>query len=204
MNSGADRADRANVRQPTDAYFVRLDVESADGHAPSGHGPDGHAPVGREGLGSPGPKRHRRRRRLHGRAVCLVVVAAGLGAWFSWAAQRPGGVSGTVNGWISNVRGDVARMSADPDIAQARRYYNGQHEATGVYPHLTEADLAAVGIGVGVNVDWCNPQAVVIEGASGGGNSSRLLLSGKDLGELPGKFGCPADLADPTPWKLKR
>ncbi len=204
MNSGADRADRANVRQPTDAYFVRLDVESPDGHGPSDHGPSGHAPVGREGLGSPGPPtRHRGRRGLHGRAVCLVIVAAGLGTWFSWAAQRPGGVSGTVNGWISNVRGDVARMSADPDIARARRYYSGQYEGTGVYPNLSEADLAAVGVGVGVNVDWCKAQAVVIQGASGGGNSSRLLLSGKDLGEVSGKIGCPADLTDPAPWKHK-
>jgi len=41
VNSGADRADRANVRQPTDAYFVRLDVESADGHAWLALGADG-------------------------------------------------------------------------------------------------------------------------------------------------------------------
>src|SRR5439155_10400832 len=112
VNSGADRADRANVRQSTDAYFVRLDGES-----PDGHGPSGHAPVGREGLGGPGPPpRHRRRRGMRSRAVFLVILAGGLGAWFSWAAQRPGGVSGTVNGWISHVRGDVEKISADPDL----------------------------------------------------------------------------------------
>jgi hypothetical protein len=200
VNSGADRADRANVRQSTDAYFVRLDGES-----PDGHGPSGQAPVGREGLGGPGPPiRHRRRRGLHGRAVFLVILAGGLGTWFSWAAQRPGGVSGTVNSWISDVRGDVAKISADPDLARARRYFNGQHQATGVYPHLSEADLAAVGVGVGVSVDWCNAQAVVIQGASGGGTVSRLLLSGQDLGEVPGKSTCPTDLADPAPWKIKK
>jgi hypothetical protein len=200
VNSGTDRADRANVRQPTDAYFVRLDVDSHDGHVPTGR-----APVGREGLGAPGaPTRHRRRRGVSARAVFLLIVAGGLGTWFSWAAQRPGGVSGTVNGWISDVRGDVAKISADPDLARARRYYNGQHQATGEYPRLSESDLAAVGVGVGVSVDWCNAQAVVIQGASGAGTTSRLLLSGRDLGEVTGKANCPTDLADPFPWKVKK
>ena len=200
MNSGADRADRANVRQSTGGYFVRLDVDSPDGHSPSGH-----APIGREGLGGPGPPpRHRRRRGMRSRAVFLVILAGGLGAWFSWAAQQPGGVSGTVNGFISHVRGDVAKMSADPDLSRARRYYNGQYQATGVYPHLSEADLAAVGVGVGVNVDFCNAQAVVIQGAAGGGTVSRLLLSGHDLGEVNDRATCPVDLADPVPWKIKK
>jgi hypothetical protein len=200
VNSGAERADRANVRQSTGGYFVRLDVDS-----PDGHGPTGHTPIGREGLGGPGPPlKHRRRRGVRGRAVFLVIVAGGLGIWFSWAAQRPGGVSGTVNGWISHVRGDVAKISSDPDLAKARRYYNGQYQATGVYPRLSEADLAAVGVGVGVNVDWCNAQAVVIQGASGGGTVSRLLLSGKDLGEVIGKSTCPTDFADPFPWKAPK
>jgi hypothetical protein len=109
-----------------------------------------------------------------------------------------------VNGWISNVRGDVAKLSADPDFAKARRYFIAQHKATGVYPRMSETELAAVGVGVGVNVDWCNSQAVVIQGASGAGTSSRLLLSGKDLGELIGKYNCPTDFTDPAPWKLQK
>jgi hypothetical protein len=66
---------------------------------------------------------------------------------------------------------------------------------------MSESDLAAAGIGVGVDVEWCSAQAVVIQGASGGGTVSRLLLAGHDLGELTGKFDCPADLAKPAPWK---
>jgi hypothetical protein len=198
VNSGANRADRADVRHPTDSYFVRLEGDSPDGHAPSGR-----AQVGREGLGAPGPKRRRRRRRVSGRAVFLTVVVLGLGSWTAWAAQRPGGVSGTVDGWISNVRGDVAKVSADPDLARARRYYNGQYKATKAYPNLTDSELSAVGVGFGVTVDFCSPQAVVIEGASGAGTASRLLVSGRDYGEVPGKNGCPADLGNPAPWKAR-
>jgi hypothetical protein len=29
-----------------------------------------------------------------------------------------------------------------------------------------------------------------------------LLLSGHDLGEVTGKYGCPTDLRKPLPWKL--
>ena len=58
-----------------------------------------------------------------------------------------------MDGWISHVRGDVAKVSADPDLAKARRYYQAQYQATNQYPQLSDADLAGVGIGVGVTVD---------------------------------------------------
>ena len=140
---------------------------------------------------------------MNGRAVLLTFLVLGLGTWTLWASQRPGGVSGTVNGWISHVRGDVAKVSADPDLATARRYYNNQYSATNSYPRLSEADLSAASIGVGVTVEWCSAQAVVIQGGSGGGTASRLLLAGHDLGELPNKYDCPIDLADPVPWKSR-
>jgi hypothetical protein len=135
--------------------------------------------------------------------VFLTLVVIGLGAWLAWAAQRPGGVSGTVNGWISDVRGDVAKVSSDPDAAKARRYYNAQYSTTHAYPQMSDSDLVAVGVGVGVNVEWCSAQAVVIQGAQGGATASRLLVAGKDLGEVQGKYGCPPSLADPAPWKKR-
>jgi hypothetical protein len=196
---GAKRADTPDVRNTTtDSYFVRLDGESYDGH-----GPNGRAPVGREGLGSSAPPRHRRRKRGQGgKRFMIALLIVGVGGWAYWASQRPGGVKGTVQGWVSNVRGDVASVSADPDISKARRYFNGQYKATGSYPVMSESDLAAIGIGVGVSVQSCSAQAVVIQGASGGGTASRLLLAGHDLGELNAKYDCPADLAHPTPWKM--
>jgi hypothetical protein len=66
---------------------------------------------------------------------------------------------------------------------------------------MSDSDLAAVGVGVGVNVEWCGTQAVVIQGAQGGATVSRLLLAGKDLGVQPAKYGCPTDLVNPEPWK---
>jgi hypothetical protein len=198
LNSGAKRADTADVRHATtDSYFVKI-----GGEAPVDHGPSGRAPTGREGLGSSGsPRRHKRRRGVRGRAVFLALLIVGLGTWAFWAQQRPGGISGTVSSWISDVRGDVAKVSADPDVAKARRYFNGQYSATHVYPNLSESDLAAVGVGLGVTVEWCSAQAVVIQGASGGGTATRLLLAGKDFGELEGKYNCPTDLTHPAPWK---
>ena len=68
---------------------------------------------------------------------------------------------------------------------------------------MSDSELSAVGVGFGVTVDFCSPQAVVIEGASGAGTASRLLVSGRDYGEVPGKYGCPADLGSPTPWKAR-
>ena len=54
-------------------------------------------------------------------------------SWCGWAAQRPGGISGTINGWIENVRGDVVKISADPDLHKAAsKYYNAQYAAVGV------------------------------------------------------------------------
>jgi hypothetical protein len=201
VNSGALRADRAKVRHSSDSYFVRLDVDPPAGHAPVGSASGGHAPVGREGLGAPARKHHRRRRRPSGRAVFLLLLVGGLGTWVVWAQQRPGGVSGTVDSWIANVRGDVAKVSTDPDFAHAQRYYQAQYKATHVYPQLSESDLGAVGVGVGVNVEWCGTQAVVIQGAQGGDTVSRLLLAGKDLGVQPARYSCPTDLLNPAPWK---
>ena len=202
MNSRARRADTARVRQQTDGYFVRLGADSPAGHAPIGSGP-AHAPVGREGLGAPAKKRPRRRRPPTGRSVFLTLLLIGVGTWGAWASQRPGGVSGTVNSWISNVRGDVARVSSDPDLAKARHYYNAQYATTHAYPQLTDSDLLAAGVGIGVNVQWCGAQAVVIQGGQGGATSSRLLLAGKDLGVLPARYDCPASLVDPAPWRKK-
>ncbi|HUI48146.1 MAG TPA: hypothetical protein VL119_05585 [Acidimicrobiia bacterium] len=190
------------MRHSTDTYFVRLD---------GGSPPAGQAPPGKESRRSrsrnprfepePTPRRRRRRRQFSGRNVFIALLVVGLATWTFWASQRPGGVSGTVKDWIHHVRGDVAQVSSDPDLTTARNFYNAQYTATHAYPQMSEADLTGAGIGVGVTIDWCSPQAVVIQGAAGGGDVSRLLLAGKDLGEVTGKYGCPGDLADPVPWK---
>ena len=192
MNPGAERADTANVRHSTDAYFVRLDPEPQEGHAPPGGGSPG-----REGLGAPGLPRHRRRRRLNGRALFLTLVALGLGGWFAWASHRPGGASGAVNGWISSVRGDVAKVSADPDLGTARKYFNDSVLQDGLVPAAERLGPPGRRHRDRGHRQGCSAQAVVIQGASGGGTVSRLLLAGHDLGEVSGKYDCPTDLSPP-------
>ena len=130
----------------------------------------------------------------------MVLVAVGLAAWFAWASQRPGGVSGTVDSWIAHVRGDVAKVSADPDLSKAIETLNAQYAVSSGYAQLSDVQLLNEGIGVGVAVLWCSPQAVVVQGATGGGTSSHLLISGHDVGGIDSAHACPADLSDPSPW----
>jgi len=172
---------------------------------PTGEAPGRASRKRREKIDSrPSAPKRRRRRRASGKNVFIALLIIGLGGWLYWASQRPGGVSGTIDGWIKHVRGDVADVSNDPDAATARRYLQGQYQSTGVYPQMSDSDQAAAGIGVGVTIDWCTAHAVVIQGAVGGGFSSRLLLSGKDLGEVPGRISCPGNLANPAPWSLAK
>lgn len=189
------------MRQQSD-YFVRLSPEAP----PSGQGAPGRASrKARERIDTrPAPKKRRRRTSFSGKRVFITVLIIGIGSWTYWASQRPGGVSGTVNGWIEHVRGDVAQVSADPDAAKARRYYQGQFQTTGAYPQMSDSDLASVGIGVGVSVDWCSSRAIVIQGATGGGFSSRLLIAGRDFGEVTGRVNCPLNLAEPAPWTVPK
>ena len=188
------------MRQPSETYFVRLSPEAPP---TSGGAPGRASRKARERIDNrPSAPKRRRRRRVSGKNVFIGVLIIGLASWTYWAAQRPGGVSGTINGWIDHVRGDVAQVSADPDAAKARRYYQSQYQTTGAYPQMSDSDLASVGIGVGITVDWCTTKAVVIQGATGGGFSSRLLLAGRDLGEVPGRVNCPGSFVNPAPWSL--
>lgn len=131
--------------------------------------------------------------------MVLVLVVAG--SWFYWASQRPGGVSGTVNGWIDHVRGKIVAVSADPDLARATKVFNERYADAGSYPRMTDDQLATAGVGIGVTVVWCTPSAMVLQASAGGGTVSRLLLSGASLGNVAGNHACPTDFADPEPWK---
>lgn len=194
MNVGTVDADTPRVKG-TDSYFVRL-----DGSTPTG--PQGRrGSVAREPFeASEGPHNKRRRKRFDGRSFLLVLLLIALGSWFVWASQRPGGVSGTINGWIEATRGDVASVSADPDFHEATDYYDRYFDDNGMYPQMSESDLASVGIGMGVGVEWCSRNAVVLQGSVGGGTASRLLLGGEEIGTESGRHLCPRDFDNPTPW----
>jgi hypothetical protein len=197
VNPAGVEADTSNVQRSSDSYFVRLDVvDTATRPAlvdRNRHAYDDHAQA------APKVKRRHRRKHHHLRPGVLLLLA--IAAWCGWASQRPGGISGTINGWIEHVRGDVAKISADPDFTRAVNYYNVQFSANRAYPQLTDDQLAADG-GIGIRAEWCSTNAVVLQGAEGGGTASRLLLNGRDLGVVMGKHDCPGDLTDPQPWKL--
>ena len=80
---------------------------------------------------------------------------------------------------------------------EAPVYFNEQYDQNGQYPRPTEDQLTAAGIGVDLDIADCGGQAVVLRTLT----VSRLLLAGKDLGEVAGKQNCPADFDKPSPWK---
>jgi hypothetical protein len=183
---------------PNDNYFVRLDV------VPTETRPtlvDRHRHAYDDSAHHDKVKIKRRRRRLRLRPSVVFLVA--LAAWCGWASQRQGGISGTINGWINHVRGDVAQISADPDLHRGAAYYNAQFKVDDAYPQLSD-DQISTEIGIGIKAVWCSQQAVVLQGAAGGGWQSVLLLNGRDLGTVQGARGCPGNLTAPAPWKLKK
>jgi len=189
VNSVTFCADTSSVYHGTDSYFVRL---NAGPTPPPGSRTDDTPPAR-------APRRPRRRRyRGRGKRTFLVILLVGLGAWTYWAMQRPGGVSGTINGFIDHLRGDVAKVSADPDLTRAVNTFKQQYATNGAYSQMGEDQ-----VGIAVTVNWCSSQAVVVQGTVEGGTVSRLLLAGKDLGNVQGNQGCPANYNNPAPWKLK-
>jgi len=127
-----------------------------------------------------------------------------LGA-LAWAQTTPGGVSGELHRLLGRARGAVEQATADPDLRRAADALDQRYARLGSYQRVDETDSkdnAALDLGVGVDVEWCGPQDVVLRSLTAQGSVSRLLLEGRDLGEVNGSPPCPADLAHPAPWKL--
>jgi hypothetical protein len=199
LNRGQNGADRNVVPNASDGYFVRLDAAPSSRHVPVERM---HAPYERPQ--SPEPPRKRRRRSNFRVRPMTVLLLAILGALL-WLQTQPGGVSGQVNDWIDRIRGNVETASANPDLRRASEYFNREYARTGAYPALTEEQLRedpSTGFGIGVEVQFCNQQALVIQSLSGAGSVSRLLLSGTSRGDVAGRVNCPTDLTNPDPWKL--
>jgi hypothetical protein len=198
VNRAAVAADTPDVPSASDGYFVRLDA------APSAR----HAPVARTAVAErppsqPSPPRKKRRRPVRIRVLPLVLLA--LGGWAVYLQTKPGGVSGQVNDWIDKVRGNVEGASANPDLRRASEYFNAAYAKNGSYPAMTDDQLRDdpnAGFGIGVDTLYCNPQAMVLQSLTGSGTVSRLLLDGKDLGDVSGRIDCPTNFQDPKPWKL--
>jgi hypothetical protein len=174
------------VRPAPDNYFVRFDTVGTDTGARD-FGPPQERPRRR---------RHRRHKRGSARTILLVLLLLAVGAWGVWANGRPGGVSGTINGWIDNVRGDVQDVGTGQDMHNAVKYFQGQYKQTGSYPTASEDQLSAAGISIDLLVVNCSANVVVLQTLT----VSHLLAAGDDHGEVAGKQGCPADPNNPAPW----
>lgn len=184
--------------RPETSYFVNLDAPPADSR---------HTPLARERdwNGSSDRTEHaprRRRRPVTIRPAGLLLLA--LLGWVGWAYTTPGGPSARINDWIDQTRGDVAAASAGPGLHQTATYFNQLYASQGSYPNMSDTAIQEdpnAGFGLGTRFTWCNGQAVVLQSPTAGGSVSRLLVGGKDLGEVVGAHGCPSNLAKPAPWK---
>ena len=177
------------IGNSTNDYFLRVDV-APPASAPHHRSYEPHETE---------PPHRRRRRRIRRRPIALWLLLIALGGWFAWASQRPGGVSGTVNGFIDHIRGDVEDLSGGRGLKQATQYYNEQYGQTGSYPILNESQLSAANVGIDITVLHCDARAVVLQTVT----VSRLLVAGENFGDVSGRAGCPTDYDHPAPWKSK-
>ncbi len=169
--------------QDRGSYFVRLE-DRPRSNRPATEVPEEH------------PHRRYRRRRVHPLHVLLLV----LGGWFLWASTTDGGAGARMNDMIEKVRDVLFDATTDPGLKRAATYYNSVYSREHAYPRLGEEEKTDAGVGVGVHVVYCNANAIVLQGLSGSGSTSRLLLNGQDLGDVHSKVGCPADYSNPEPW----
>jgi hypothetical protein len=147
------------------------------------------------------PTRHHRKFQFRLRP--LSVIGLLIVGWLVWAATTPGGVSARIDGISDTIQGWVDNATTDPGLKRAATYYNDRYAREGSYPKLSEEDVRDdpdAGWGVGVEVEWCSNQAIVLQSLTGGGSISRLLMSGEDRGDVHGSHACPADLTNPLPW----
>lgn len=200
MNPAGSRADTSDVPYKTEGpYFVNLDAPAP---------PSRTTPVARDGRRpddsdhAPAPHK-RRRRRIRVRPGWLLALA--LASWIGWAYTTPGGPSARIRGWIDHTRGVVAEATVNPDVHRNAEYFNGLYATQGSYPNLADSEIeTSPGFGLSETLVYCGPHAIVLQSLSSGGSVSRLLLNGKDLGNVPDPRGCPSNLAHPAPWKIPK
>jgi hypothetical protein len=192
--------------QPDTVYFVRLDApppSSRNTPLQRERWEEPVPPVSRRSSHRPEPGHRRRHRSFTIRPAAVLLVA--LLAWVGWAYTTPGGPSARIGDWIDRTRSDVADVSLGPGLHRTATYFNQLYSSQGSYPHLSDTQLQQdpnAAYGLNMTYTWCGPGAVVLTSAGAGGSVSRLLLAGKDLGNVSGVYGCPSNLTKPVPWKI--
>lgn len=188
--------------RPETSYFVKLDAPSQTSARYAPHDRSFNEPAGRS---EPLPAPRRRRRPITIRPVGLLLLV--LVGWVAWAYTTPGGPSARINDWIDHTRGEVEAAGMGPGLRQTTAYFNGLYASQGSYPDMSDAAIQQdpkAGFGLSMNLVWCSPQAIVLQSLSAGGSVSRLLVAGRNFGEVSGALGCPTNLAKPSPWKVPK
>jgi hypothetical protein len=207
VNPAGGNADTWRVPYQQDtSYFVRLDAPPPS----SRHTPlqrerwdEPAAPPGRSKPRRSAKRRPKRRTEIRP-AVLLLLLIAG---WVAWASTTPGGPSARIQSWIDHTRTDVADVSLGPGLHRTANYFNQLYATQGSYPHLSDTQLEQdpnASFGINMGYQWCSPSAVLLMSNGAGGSVSRLLLGGKDLGNVSGQQGCPANLTKPLPWRIPK
>jgi hypothetical protein len=179
-----------------DGYFLR--VKNA---APT---IDASRPASAAPAYEPAPtKRKRHRKRMPFKVFPVLLLSVLLGV-VVWAQRTEGGLSARIDDAVDWVRGVVEDAATDPGMKRATDYFNNRYANEGQYPIVSESDLSRdpdADFGVGVRIEHCSGQAIVLQSLTGGGTRSRLLIAGETYGEADGSVGCPANLADPQPFQ---
>jgi hypothetical protein len=209
LNPSAPNADTCRVPyQQESSYFVRLDAPPPSSrHTPLEREPHWEEPEspGRRSVRPVEPARKRKRHSFSIRPAGLLLLA--VLTWVAWAYTTPGGPSARINDWIDHTRTDVADVSLGPGLHKTANYFNQLYATQGSYPHMSDSEVEQdpnAGFGINQTYTWCAPSAVVLTSNGAGGSVSRLLLSGKDLGNVNGVYGCPGDLSKPAPWTVSK
>jgi hypothetical protein len=183
-----------DVQGQDNGYFVRLGAATKEAAPPSS----------RESYEPEEPRHRKRRVRFKLRPLTLIGLI--LVGWLAWAATTPGGVKERLHDISNKLQSAVDDATTDPGLKRAATFYNDQYDRLGAYPNMSEQDMRDdpdAGWGVGVDVDYCNPNAIVLQSLTGSGTISRLLIEGRDYGDVHGKVDCPANLENPLPWKTQ-
>jgi hypothetical protein len=182
--------------RPENPYFVSLDQPPpVSRYTPTARDKHWSDPS----PNNPGPRRRPRRMRIRPSGLILLALLG----WVGWAYTTPGGPQARISNWIDRTRGDVAKVSVGPGLGQTASYFNRLYATQGAYPDMSQTAIQEdpnAAFGLGMNFIWCNGQAVVLQAPSADGTVSRLLLGGKDLGDVNVAQGCPTDLSRPEPW----
>lgn len=133
-----------------------------------------------------------------------LLLLAFFGCFMFWASRQEGGVGGTFERFGDYVDGRIDDFTENADADAAIDYLNDRYVSEGVYPELDDVtieEIDALGV-AGLDIATCSRHHVIVESLTARGTMSHLLVAGERWGRVQGSQSCPADLSDPSPWRV--